>query len=136
MGEWKHSQGDPQMKRAFSSPLAASTLCMVVFVLLVVWYRDCTAPRREAQEIWRGHERVISDVAMGKRVNLDEFESAVRFFEGLTKINVPSNHSTFIDTMPAKDTSAALEPLRRWYAKNQDRLYWDEEQHEVRLAKE
>jgi hypothetical protein len=38
--------------------------------------------------------------------------------------------------MPAKDTPAALEPLRRWYAENQDRLYWDEEQSEVRLANE
>lgn len=121
------------MKRVFSSPLAASTIGLVVFVLLVVGYRDYTAPRREAQEIWRDHERVISDVAMGKRVNLDEFEDAVRFFARLTKITVPSNHSTFIDTMPAKDTLAVLKPLRRWYAENQDRLYWDEEQHEVRL---
>lgn len=30
----------------------------------------------------------------------------------------------------------ALEPLRRWYAQNKDRLYWDEEQDEVRLAPE
>lgn len=124
------------MKRVFSSPLAASIIGMAVFMLLVVLYRDHTAPRREAQEIWRDHERVISDIAMGKRVNLEEFEDAVHFFERLTKITVPSNHSTFIDTMPTKDTPAALEPLRRWYAENQDRLYLDEEHHEVRLAKE
>jgi hypothetical protein len=122
------------MKRIFSSPFSALTIGMAVFVLLVVWYRTYTAPRREAQEIWRSHECVISDVAMGKRVNLDEFEDAVRFFEKLTTIPVPSNHSTFVDTMPTKDTAKALEPLRRWYSENQDRLYWDEEQYEVRLA--
>lgn len=86
--------------------------------------------------MWRNHERVLSDVAIGKRVNLDDFEEAVRFFENLTKITVPVDHSTFIDAMPTKDTATALEPLRRWYSENQDRLYWDEEKHEVRLAPE
>jgi hypothetical protein len=124
------------MKRVFSSPLSAVAIGLATFALLVVWHRDHTAPRREAQEIWREHEGVIVDVAAGKRVNLDDFEAAVRFFEKLTKITVPSNHSTFIDVMPTTDTAASLEPLRRWYAENQDRLYWDEEQYEVRLAPE
>lgn len=105
-----------------------------VLMLLMAWYLNYTGPQREAQEIWRKHEHVISEVAAGKRVNLDDFEAAVHFFEKLTKISVPSNHSTFIDAMPTQETATSLIPLRRWYAENGNRLYWDKEQHEVKLG--
>lgn len=79
---------------------------------------------------------MINDIAIGKRVNLDDFEAAVLFFEKLTPITVPSNHSTFIYAMPTKDTATALAPLRRWYSENKNDLYWDEEHNEVRLDSE
>lgn len=120
------------MKRVFSSSFFFTVVGIVVLMLLTVWYRN-TTPRREAQEIWLEHERVISEVAAGKRVNLDDFESAAHFFEKLTKISVPSDHSTFIDRMPTRETATSLIPLRRWYAENGNRLYWDEGRHEVKL---
>lgn len=109
---------------------------LAALVLLFEWSREYTAPRRQAQEFWHQHERVISDIALGKRVNLDEFHEAVLFFEKLTDITVPSDHSIFIDSMPTEDTATALGPLRGWYAKNKHRLYWDEESNEVKLTPE
>lgn len=122
------------MKKIFSGQLAASVILVGVLVLIFAWNFERTATQREAHAIWHEHERVISDIAIGKRVNLHDFEESVRFFEKLAKITVPSDHSTFIDVMPTKDTATALEPLRRWYADNKSRLYWDEERGEVRLA--
>jgi len=67
------------MRKVFSGPLVPSATFLAALVLLLAWNRQCTAPQRQAQEIWREHERVISDVAMGKRVNLDSYEEAVAF---------------------------------------------------------
>lgn len=124
------------MKKIFSGPLAASVILVGVLVLIFAWNFKRTAPQREAHAIWHEHERVISDIAEGKRVDLEAFEEAVIFFWKLTRVTVPSNHSTFIYAMPTKETATALEPLRRWYAENKSRLYWDEERGEVRLAPE
>ena len=124
------------MRPAISKTQIMSVLLLAVLVLIFVWNRERTAPRRHAQELWHQHERVISDAATGKRVDLDDFDEAVYFFEKLTNIVIPSNHSTYIESMPTKDTGAALEPLRRWYSNNKNRLYWDKEHNEVRLAPE
>lgn len=125
------------MSRLFSRPLVPTTILIAAFVLALAWYRECTGPQRKAQEIWSAHERVIVDVAMKRRVNLGDFQDARYFFEKLTGVDVPGNYSTYLGTsMPNKDTATALEPLRHWYAENQDRLYWDEEQGAVRLAPE
>lgn len=122
------------MRKAFSGPLVPFATLLTALLLILAWTRQCTAPQRQAHEIWHEHEQVISDIAMEKRVDLDAYGEAVFFFEKLTKITVPSNRSPFIDAMPTKDTATALEPLRRWYAENKSRLYWDEERGEVRLA--
>lgn len=124
------------MRKIFSGPLAASVILVGVLVLIFAWNFNRTAPQRKAHAIWHEHERVISDIAEGKRVDLDAYEEAVIFFERLAKIDVPSNHSPFVYAMPTKDTATALEPLRRWYAENKNRLYWDEERGEVRLTPE
>ncbi len=124
------------MKKVFSGPLVPSFMLLAALVLILAWNRQCTAPQRQAREIWHEHERVISDIAKRERVDLEAYEEAVIFFEKLTRITVPSNHSPFVYAMPTKDTATALEPLRRWYHENRSRLYWDEELGEVRLAPE
>ena len=124
------------MKPALTKSPVLYVALVAALILIFEWNRERTAPRRQAQEIWHQHERVLSDLAMEKRVDLDEFHEAVLFFEKLTNITVPSDHSLFIDSMPIQDTAAALEPLRGWYAKNKHRLYWDEENNEVRLTPE
>ena len=124
------------MKRAFKRSPVLYVALAAALILIFEWNRERTAPRRQAHEIWHQHERVLSDIAMGKRVNLDEFHEAVLFFEKITNITVPSDHSMFIDSMPTQDTASSLEPLRGWYAKNKQRLYWDDESNEVKLTSE
>lgn len=124
------------MRRSLAKSPVLYVALVAVIVMIFEWGRERTAPRRQAQEIWHQHERVLSDIAMEKRVDLDEFHEAVLFFEKLTNITVPSDHSMFIDSMPTQDTATALAPLKGWYAKNKDRLYWDEESNEVKLTPE
>lgn len=122
------------MKKVFSGPLVPCVILLAALVLILAWNRHRTAAQRQALEIWHEHERVISEIAKGERVDLDAYEEAVIFFEKLTSITVPSNHSPFVYAMPTEDTATALEPLRQWYGENKSRLYWDEERGEVRLA--
>jgi hypothetical protein len=97
------------------------------------YYRE-TSPQRKGRAIWKEHERVVIDAANGRRIDLNEFSEATLFFERLTGINVPSEHSTFVDAIPNKNTGSALEPLRCWYEENRDRLYWDDQRREVMLT--
>jgi hypothetical protein len=125
------------MKRVFSRPLVPSALLLAAVVLLLAWTIERTASKRQAHEIWLANERVIEDAAMRRPGRLSDFEEACHFFWKLTGISVPGNFSTYLGVnLPSKDTATALVPLRRWYAENKDRLYWDKESDEVRLAPE
>ncbi|HKI00775.1 MAG TPA: hypothetical protein VKK31_02230 [Thermoanaerobaculia bacterium] len=121
------------MKAIITSPRSLSVLCFFAIFLVLVLIYEQTIPQRTAHEIWRRHEQVVSDAAAGKHIDLNDFSDAALFFVKLTGINVPGEHSTYIDWMPNQDTATALEPLRRWYAQNKDRLYWDEMRKEVKL---
>lgn len=123
------------MKRSFSVSFVLCILLLAAYVVLLAWFRESTAPRRDAQRIWRENEEVILEAGMGKRGSVSEFQDACYFFYKLTGINVPANYSSYLGArFPNKDTATALEPLHHWYAENKDRLYWDEERNEVRLA--
>jgi glucan phosphoethanolaminetransferase (alkaline phosphatase superfamily) len=124
------------MKRLIQRPLALSIVLVLLLAIALAWNFRRTSPQRAARAIWFEHEQVLSFAAMGKPVNLSDFRAAALFFNKLTGINVPVDHSAFIDAMPNQETAAALEPLRRWYAENKDRLYWDEERQEIMLAPE
>jgi hypothetical protein len=118
------------MKNILSRPLVPAALLVAGVILIVVW----TAPLRKAHAIWEENERVISNVALKKPVDLREFREAAAFFSKLTGITVPMDQNAVFDGFPTEESAAALEPLRRWYAKNKYRLYWDDEREEVRLA--
>jgi hypothetical protein len=118
------------MKEIFYRPLVPTTLLLASVVLII----DCTAPQRKAHEVWKENEQVIVDLALGKNVYGSDFEQAIKFFHALTDITIPYDQNAVIDYMPIKQSATALKPLRRWYAENKNRLYWDEERHEVRLA--
>src|SRR5689334_5237247 len=114
------------MKRTTSKAFRYSMALLSSILIFVYFYKDA-APRRQAREIWREHERVVVDAAKGRRVWHDEFHDAVLFFERTAGISVPSEHSTFVDSIPTKETGLAVEPIRRWYQENKYRLYWDEQ---------
>jgi hypothetical protein len=123
------------MRRKASRPFVYFSAGFIVCLLAFAHFYKEAVPQRKAREIWREHERVVIDAAAGRRVHLDDFADAVLFFERLTGIYVPSEHSTLIDAMPNKDTASAVEPLRRWYQENKYDLYWDEQRREVRLMR-
>lgn len=124
------------MRKFVPTPLFSSLLFLLALFLALAWQYERTAPQRIAREIWQDHEQVVNDAAQGKSVNLTDFSDAALFFGKLTGIDVPGDHSTYIDWMPNKDTATAVEPLRRWYAENKDRLYWDDQMKRVRLSDE
>lgn len=94
---------------------------------------DCDRTEEGTRDL-EGHELVVEAAARGEPVDLKDFRKAAVFFDELTRITVPGEHSPLIDWMPNKDTASALLPLRRWYAKNRDRLYWDDQSKRVRLS--
>jgi hypothetical protein len=112
----------------------AVPLALVVTLLVLL---SCLHPpppeRRKAQEIWQKHESVIEAAALGRPFDLNDFYEACGFVEALTGISVPGDASTEIMWAPTKETVKALEPLRVWYKKNKDLLYWDAEKQVVVL---
>lgn len=85
--------------------------------------------------IWTELRVWLYNASMKKGGSLGKYQDACIFFRRLTGIIIPGDYSTYLGArLPNRDTATALEPLRRWYAQNKDRLYWDEEQNEVRLA--
>jgi hypothetical protein len=88
-----------------------------------------------AQEVWSRHEAVIVKISRREKVDLKSFEEACLFFENLTGITVPGDHSPVIDWFPTKDTPKALQPLRQWYADHQDQLVWDPASKKVILQR-
>lgn len=112
---------------------ASVTLAACLFLLAC--NREATS-KQKAQEIWRGHELVVESAANGRPVDLKAFWEASLFFDELAGITVPGDHSPLIDWMPNKDTASALQPIKQWYTKNGDRLRWDEQTGEVKIAGE
>lgn len=88
-------------------------------------------PRAEA--LWSKHLETIEHAAQTGYSDRRAFYEACKFFEDLTGITVPFDHSAVADFYPTRDTAKALEPLRAWYAANGDRLLWDETSKAVKL---
>lgn len=88
---------------------------------------------REAQQEWARHEKTLERLASRQRVTIKEFDDAVRFFVPLTGIEVPATQGAIVDIYPTAETTEALPELRRWYADNEERLYWDERSQSVQL---
>ena len=86
-----------------------------------------------AHAIWHEHLRTIGEIVDGANVSPERFSDAVTFFEQLTGITVPFDHSLASDLYPTKETRSALEPLRSWYHANGHRLYWDEADRRVKV---
>ncbi len=103
--------------------------------ILVVLGCQTRAERGQAraQEEWAKHERLIERAAEGQRVSAQGFAEAHDFFERLTGIGVPADHSALELFYPASDVGRALPPLRKWYAANKERLEWDEVKRQVIL---
>jgi hypothetical protein len=112
----------------------AARTALAASVLSFACTREDVIAQKRAQETWRRHELVVEAAARGEPVDLKVFWKAVVFFNELTGITIPGEHSPLIDWMPNKDTASALQPLRRWYEKNKDRLYWDDQSKRVRLS--
>jgi hypothetical protein len=86
-----------------------------------------------AREIWKQHFNVVDAAARKDAVDPERFWEAALFFEKLTGITTPGEHSTLIPYIPTEETGKALTSLSHWYAENQYRLYWDAERKEVAL---
>jgi len=96
------------------------------FVILVPSCVGTEAERhKKAQDIWKKHELVVEDAARGRPINGTEFQDACEFFLRVANISVPGDASSVLDWFPTKETVKAVEPLRQWYERNKDQLYWD-----------
>lgn len=89
--------------------------------------------RERAQATFLANERIIEHAARLRDVDLNRFDEASRFVNKLTGISVPGDHNLVADWYPTPETAQAIRPLRRWYAANKDRLYWDESAKMVKL---
>ena len=87
---------------------------------------------RQAREIWRRHEAVVVQALQGRQKD-DEFERAVAFFADVTGIEIEVNIFTF-GFLPEPGTAEDFERVREWYARNKDRLYFDEDSLSVKVA--
>lgn len=112
----------------------------VMAFFLILFHGACSPSANtdqiKAEKIWQQHERVFIDLQEGRDIRAADFDEACKFFYSLTKIEIPSDHNPFLDCFPTKDSYKALAPLRQWYSRNHDRLYWDNSANEVRLRPE
>jgi len=110
---------------------------VALFVLSSISTLACSRPeevsRAKAQAFWKQNELVVERAAKGERVDLNRFAEASLFLQELTGVPIYGDHSTFIDFSPTKETAKSVAPLRQWYSKNKDRLYWDQASRTVKL---
>jgi len=90
------------------------------------------ARRQQAQETWRRHEAVVVRALQGHQED-DELERALLFFADLTGIEIDANFFT-LGVLPGPGSARDLEQLRVWYARNKERLYFDEDSLSVEVA--
>ena len=87
--------------------------------------------RRQAQEIWRGHEAVVARAIEGEQ-DLDQFMESVDFLSNLTGIEIHVEIFT-MGYLPTPETPEDLELIRAWFKANGDRLYYDSDTRTVRV---
>ena len=109
-------------------------LTLALMILASACKRTESPANLKAREIWLENQKVVESAALGRRVDLDRFIGATKFFGELASIHVPGDHSPMIYWYPTSETSKAVEPLRRWYRANGSRLYWDPTSHKVLLS--
>ena len=117
------------LKRLVFKNKFAAALC--VFSAGIAASCNESAPAHEA---WRTNLRTLEEFVAGEPgITEDEISEAVRFFEGLTGIDIKLDVQYHIP-IPTEETAAGIQQLTRWYAKNRDRLAWDPTNGTVRLS--
>jgi len=88
--------------------------------------------RRQARKIWEVHEDAVASALEGHEEN-DAFQNAVRFFSEVAGIEVDVDSFT-MGYRPGPQANEDLERIQGWFARNKDRLYFDEDVLAVRIA--
>ena len=105
---------------------------LIILVVVVACTRQDPL-NLKARSLWLKHQRVVEAAARGEVTDVAEFKDAAEFFDQVASIDVPGDHSPVIYWYPNRKTPQAVEPLRRWYQTNGERLYWDQETGKVQV---
>jgi hypothetical protein len=114
------------------------TAFAILGLLLVTGLLSCSAPVRnyacatgngadvDASSVWSCNRDVIRRAAGKKPFSIREFESAARFFEQLTGIELDTRES-HLGRLPGEGLWRDLQDLDAWYDLHGASLHWDRE---------
>lgn len=104
----------------------------LVSLLPIACAKERSPANQTAVEIWEGHAEVVRDGLYGKKIRDERFDRAIDFFANTAGLLVRMD-GDYIGVVPTKESGPDFKEVQRWFRKNQERLYWDEQAKIVRV---